>query len=228
MQALLVSHGQPSHPQAGETEIAALAAAVAGHLPGWTLRGVTLASTDGPERLSAALPEALVYPMFMADGWFTGTQLPRRLNGARHRQLAPFGLDPALPGLARRWLAREIAARGWDASEVTLVVAGHGSGKSPRLAEVTRGFAATLGEALGLAETRCGFIEEDPRLADALAGCPETAICLPFFAARRGHVLEDLPAAVTASGFAGAVLDPIGLHPEVPGLIAQSLLGAAD
>ena len=31
--ALIVSHGQPSDPDVGEAEIAALAAAVAAHLP---------------------------------------------------------------------------------------------------------------------------------------------------------------------------------------------------
>lgn len=42
--ALIVSHGQPSDPDVGEAEIAALAAAVAAHLPEAHIEGVTLAA----------------------------------------------------------------------------------------------------------------------------------------------------------------------------------------
>ena len=77
--ALIVSHGQPSDPDVGEAEIAALAAAVAAHLPEARVEGVTLAAEGRIEALSADRPGVLIYPMFMADGWFTQVQLPKRL-----------------------------------------------------------------------------------------------------------------------------------------------------
>jgi len=225
--ALIVSHGQPSAPGAGEAEIATLAAAVAAHLPDARIEGVTLAAEGRIEALSAERPGALIYPMFMADGWFTQVQLPKRLADGAGPQLVSFGLDCTLPMLAATWLRQVCTDRTLEPSDTDLVIAGHGSGKSRRVSEATRAFADRVATDFGPRSVRCGFVEEDPSLTDALSGLGSNAICLPFFAARRGHVLDDLPEAVTASGFEGIVLDPIGLHPDVPKMIADALLWRA-
>ncbi|SHH19006.1 sirohydrochlorin chelatase [Marivita hallyeonensis] len=221
--ALIVSHGQPSDPEVGEAEIAALAADVARHLPEARIDGVTLAAEGRIEALSADRPGALVYPMFMADGWFTQSQLPKRLADGVGPQLVSFGMDCTLPMLAANWCRTVCTENSLDPYKTDLVVAGHGSGKSRRVSDATRRFAEQVADVVKPNSVRCGFVEEDPSLEDALSGLGTNAICLPFFAARRGHVLEDLPAAVAASGFEGIVLDPIGLHPDVPKLIADAL-----
>ena len=225
--ALIVSHGQPSDPDVGEAEIADLAAAVAAHLPEARVAGGTLATPGRIEALSAERPGALIYPMFMADGWFTQVQLPKRLAPGAGPQLPSFGMERALPALAAAWLRATCTDRQLDPYNVDLVVAGHGSGKSRRVSEATRAFADRVAEAFGPASLRCGFVEESPSLREVLSGLGPDAICLPFFAAKRGHVLEDLPEAVAASGFPGILLDPIGLHPEVPKLIAETLRAQA-
>lgn len=221
--ALLISHGQPSDPDVGEAEIAELASAVDALLPEARVEGVTLAAPGRVEALSAERPGALIYPMFMADGWFTRVQLPKRLAKVVGPQLVSFGMDCTLPLLAADWLRAICTDRTLEPSEIDLVIAGHGSGKSTRVSEATHDFARRVADEVQLKSVRCGFVEEDPSLETALTGLPDTAICLPYFAARRGHVLEDLPAAVAASGFTGTVLDPIGLHPEVPQMIADAL-----
>lgn len=227
--AVIVSHGQPSEPEIGEAEIRTLAEAIVPFAPDWDVRGATLAGPGALEAALAGAPDDLVvYPMFMADGWFTQDELPRRLGDAPARRLPPFGLDPALPGFAADWLKAEIASRGWSPATTRLFVAAHGSGRSKRPAEVTRAFAAALGAHLPLAETRCGFVEEEPYLADMARDLGQTSICLPFFAARRGHVLDDLPEALDEVGFAGIRLDPVGLHPGIPAFIARRLQAAAD
>lgn len=223
LEALIVSHGQPSDPDVGEAEIAALAAAVAQHLPDARVDGVTLAAPGRIEALSADRPGALIYPMFMADGWFTQVQLPKRLADGVGPRLVSFGLDCTLPMLAAHWVRQVCADRGFDPKDTDLIIAGHGSGKSRRVSEATNAFAARVAGDVKPRSVRCGFVEEDPSLTDALTGLGENAICLPFFAAKRGHVLDDLPEAVAASGFTGVVLDPIGLHPDVPKMIADAL-----
>jgi sirohydrochlorin ferrochelatase len=221
--ALIVSHGQPSDPDVGEAEIAALAADVAVHLPEARIEGVTLAAEGRIEALSADRPGVLIYPMFMADGWFTQVQLPKRLADGVGPQLVSFGLDCTLPMLAANWLRQVCTDHGFEPYDTDLIIAGHGSGKSRRVSEATRAFADCVAEDFGPKSVRCGFVEEDPSLTEALSGLGADAICLPFFAAKRGHVLDDLPEAVAASEFQGIVLDPIGLHPDVPKMIADAL-----
>ena len=216
--AIIVSHGQPSDPEPAEAELAELAAGVAGLLPGWQLRSATLAA---PGALAKAVKGApgLCYPMFMAGGWFTGVHLPRRLTeagGAGWRILPPFGLDQAVQDLAVRMVA--------EAGGGAVLVAAHGSFRSAAPAAVARALALRL---LAAGATRCEayFIDQTPQIATAL-GFGAGALCLPFFAARGGHVVDDLPKALAEAGFGGRVLTPLGCEARVPGLIAAAVLAA--
>ena len=71
--ALLLSHGQPSDPDPAEAALALLAAQVRGHLPGWQVVSATLAKPGALDAVAGGTP-GLVYPMFMAGGWFTATE----------------------------------------------------------------------------------------------------------------------------------------------------------
>lgn len=227
--ALIVAHGAPADPEPQEAALQALARAVAAGLPGWELRGVTLAAEGALEAALAGLEAPLVYPFFMAEGWFTGTALPRRLAdaGARGaRLLAPFGTDPALPALMSG-AARDAAAEtGIEAAEATLLIAAHGARGARRASATTLAGVAALERLSGFARVLAGFIEEPPFLADA-ARAAGRGVCLPFFALAAGHVVADVPAALAEAGFEGPLLPPIGAHPGVPGLIAAALAGAA-
>lgn len=225
--ALLVSHGQPSEPDVAEVEIASFSDLVAPHLPDFRVEAVTLAKRGRLEEMVAAFETPpLVYPVFMTDGWFTQTALPKRFNGAPATFLRPLGTDLALVDLAVSWLAQELEDRQWYASGTKLIVLGHGSGRSDAPARDTRLFADRVMEKLPFADLRVGFVEEDPSLEDALGGAGGQAIALPFFATKRGHVLDDLPEAYEATAFSGLKLDPIGLHPGIPKMVAASLKAA--
>lgn len=226
--ALIVAHGAPAEPGPQEAAMQALAGRVASHLPGWQVAGATLAA---PGALEAALerlgPGALAYPFFMARGWFTGRELPRRLAlaGAQElRQLAPFGTDPALPALMARVALEAAAQAGLDPARTTLLLAAHGSKVSRTSADTTHAMAADLRRRTPFAVT-VGFVEEPPFLADA-ARIAGPALCLPFFALRAGHVAGDVPEALEQAGFRGPLLPAIGEHPEAARLIAAALLRA--
>lgn len=227
---LIVAHGAPSCPPSQEMQIEDLAARVAA-LAGRVCIGMTLAARKPfaakTARAAAAAGPADIYPFFMADGWFTKTELPRRLAEAglppeRQRIRAPFGKDPGLPALCAARAAAGARAAGIAPEEARLIFAAHGSPRSPRPAEVTREVAEAAAAAAGFAGFSCGFVDEAPGLAEALC-VPGPALCLPFFATRASHVLEDLPEAVAAAGFAGPVLPPIGMDPEIPALIAAAI-----
>lgn len=222
---LIVAHGQPGDPQPQERAIAELAARVAALLPDHAVSGATLAAEGA---LAGAVRDgALVYPMFMAGGWFTRVELPRRLalTGAKGLEiLPPFGADAGLAALALGQLDAVARANGWALSEVAVLLAAHGSGRSRVPAQAAEAFAAALAGVV--ASVRCGFIEEAPYLEDQARGLGAQAICLPFFATHAGHVIEDLPEALAGAGFQGRLLPPLGLAPEVPAMIAAAVRAA--
>ncbi len=212
---LIVAHGQPSDPGPAEAALARVAAAV--ELPGWRVGSATLAA---PGALAAALadlgPDGVVFPMFMAGGWFTRVHLPGQLAAAGAvgwRVLEPFGCLEAVQELA----VQLIAESGADAA----IVAAHGSFKSPVPAAIA-GRVAGMVAARGLGRVAAGFIDQEPRLA-GLVGFGPGSVCLPFFAAEGGHVTDDIPAALAEAGFQGRLLPALGLDARVPGIIAEAV-----
>lgn len=228
--ALIVAHGQPSDPAPAEADLARLTAAVAALLPGWKLGSATLATPGALEQALTGLETPLVFPFFMAEGWFTRSALPTRLLAAGSAdliRLPAFGTMKAVEDLAIRAVRRAVLGREWRIPETVLVLAAHGSGRSRAPAEAAERIAAAVRAALTLREVRLGFIEEEPSVQSVASGVGEQAICLPLFVARWGHVLTDIPAALTGAGFPGPCLAPLGARPEVPAIIAAALREAA-
>lgn len=230
--ALIVAHGQPSDPGPAAAEIAFLAAKVQALMPGWRIRSATLAEEGALAREAAAAGGAgLVYPLFMAGGWFTTTHLPAKLaeaGGAAWRILPPFGLDAGVQALTLT-LAREAAARrGHAPVDLPLLLAAHGSFRSAAPSDVAYAMANRLRLEVGFARVEAAFIDQSPRIVEAAAGFPPGSLVLPFFAARGGHVIDDLPQALDEAGFRGDVLAPVGLDARVPGLIRRALRAAVS
>ena len=227
--AIIVAHGQPSDPAPAEAEIAALATSVAAHLPGWDIRSSTLAAPGALDRAVAGLSAPLIFPFFMADGWFIRAALPDRLAKAGVSDatvLTPFGLLPQVKALAGDAAAAAAQRHGWSCAETVLVIAAHGSGRSPYPAQAAGATAEAIAATHGFAAIRIGFIEEPPYLADEAAHAGLRAICLPLFVARWGHTETDIPEALRKAEFSGVLLDPIGTLPEAPKLIAGAIAGS--
>lgn len=223
IEAAIVAHGQPGDPAPLQRDLEALAGRVGALLPGWRVHGATLADAGSLARLGAV---RLVYPLFMAEGWFTRTEMPRRLKAAGvegFATLRPLGLDPGLPAIGAALAREAAAAAGIDPAGATLVVAGHGSQVSRGSERATRAFAAAL-EGQGWARIECGFIEEAPLLHELRVERP--AVCLPFFATAASHTTGDIPEAWQALGSPGPIAPPVGTAAAVPALIAAALRAA--
>ena len=230
MKALIVAHGQPSDPLPAEAALAALAARVAVHLPGWQVGSATLAA---PGALAAAVarlgPGGRTFPLFMAGGWFVRTHLPARLAEAGGRDwvvLEPLGCDEAVQELAVTLVAEALVAQKLvaEAGPVdSVLVAAHGSGRSSVPAAIARHLAARIKARTGIARVEAAFIDQSPQLAEAFGHGPQS-LCLPFFAAEGGHASDDLPRALKLAGFQGRVLPALGLDPGLPELIARAIL----
>lgn len=223
--ALIVAHGQPGDPAPAEAELARLAVSVAGHLPGWNITSATLADPDALAR-AVNVAKGFVYPMFIADGWFTATHLPARLSaagGADWHILSPFGLDPRVQELAVA-IAKDATL---GQAEPQVLLAAHGSFRSDAPSAVAYAMVEKL-QSAGIRRVETGFIDQSPRIVDVARTFGPEAVCLPFFAAKGGHVITDLPEALAEAGFTGQVLPPLGLDCRVPGLIADALQTAAN
>lgn len=219
----IVAHGQPGDPAPLQAQIETLAARVAALLPGWRVDGATLADPDSLARVRDA---TVILPLFMADGWFTRSEMPRRLKRAGvegARILPPFGADPALPGVGMRLAVDAAQASGIDPADATLVIAGHGSSKSSASADATRDFAASIAAENCFAHVVTGFIEEPPFLRDV--SVDGAAVCLPFFATLASHTTQDIPQDWASVGNRGPITAPVGLAEEVPELLAAALAG---
>lgn len=223
--AIIVSHGQPSNPDIAEVELAHLSQNIRALMPGWTIHSATLAAPDALEKaLQKAGPTPVIYPLFMTDGWFTQSVLPKRIGTPTAHILPPLGVDPSLPDLAHIWLKNILSKQNWQPDQTGLIIAAHGSGRSRNSARDTKQFADAVGQRMGFSDIRLGFIEEHPYLRDAVSNAGVRSVVLPFFASRREHVLDDIPAALNAAQYQGICLDPIGMHADVPMIIADALI----
>ena len=190
-------------------------------MPGREVTSATLAEPGALARAVAGRATGLVYPMFMAGGWFTRVQVPARLAeagvtaGAGGWQvLEPFGCDPAVHDLCVT-LAQETGA-------LELVLAAHGSGRSSVPSDIAGHVARRIAVEAGVRRVAVGFIDQRPQLS-SLTGFGTGAVCLPFFAAKGGHVTDDLPQALAQAGFQGRILPAVGLDERVPGIVAAAI-----
>ena len=225
--AVIVAHGQPSDPEPAEASLAAFAQNVGALAPAVSVHSATLAAPGALETCLDALPDdTAIYPLFMARGWFVTSALPKRVGSRAVRILDPLGIDADLPELAAAALHETLSDRGWPVEETDLVIAAHGSGRSPNPAKVTLDFSTNLGKLMEFNTIRVGFVEQPPSISEAASGLGHMAICLPFFACTGGHVLEDVPSELAHAGFSGAVTSVIGELPPIQKQIADRLTRA--
>ncbi|UWQ92419.1 cobalamin biosynthesis protein CbiX [Rhodobacteraceae bacterium M382] len=227
--AILVAHGQPSAPAPAEAALSQLTQQVQAELPHTRVLSATLAMPGRLEQVcEQAGADALVYPCFMARGWFTNQVLPKRLAGRSTRTTDPLGSDPDLPAMVARFLQAEVEKRGWALPDTDLLLAAHGSARGNSAAEAAYGFAEALSAVADTTRITVGFVEQRPFVTDAAGKCGTQTMCLPFFAQQGDHVRNDITKALQDAGFAGDLLPVVGLLPEIPALIAAGLRRAFD
>ncbi|MBO9432712.1 cobalamin biosynthesis protein CbiX [Ruegeria sp. R13_0] len=225
--AIIVAHGQPSDPEPAEASLATFAAEVNALAADVSVHSATLANSDALEEVMDSLPhDTVIYPLFMAKGWFVTSALPKRIGDRNLRILSPLGTDPMLPDLVSDALKSALKENDWSATASDLIVAAHGSGRSRNPSAVANDFAEQLSQRMTFRSIRVGFVEEPPSISDAANGVSDQSLCLPFFACRGGHVLEDVPEELNKARFRGIVLPVIGELPPIKRQIADTLQAA--
>lgn len=207
---LIVTHGQPSNPDPAEAALAEYAARIQAGVSDCVIRSATLAA---PGKLEAQLANmadgGVIYPLFMADGWFVRTALIKRISEAALDVVVsimpPFGMSAKLPVIAAQHVKTALAKAG--ASKV--LIAAHGSAYGDAPAASARLFLERLRAELPDVELDVGFLEQAPEIAEKARALGAGTICLPFFAMMGDHVRLDVPAALKMGGFDGVVLPSV-------------------
>jgi sirohydrochlorin cobaltochelatase len=193
-------------------------------------------------------PEALVVPLFLAEGYFTRQVLPRELGltgqvterpGCRVRYCAPVGTHPAMAtmilGRAEATADRERI----DRASSALVVIGHGSERSATSGGTVYRLVEELRRTGRWGTVTCGFLDEEPGIATVLDSVRASHVILvPFFVAQGWHTAETIPQDLGLTGEVtrreGRTIyytPPVGILPEMADVIlaiASEESAAAD
>jgi sirohydrochlorin cobaltochelatase len=142
-----------------------------------------------------------VVPVFISEGYFTQTVIPRELelegpvtrrNGLKIHYCDPVGSHPRMTeALLRR--AREVAPN-VPPGTTSLFIVGHGTDLNDNSARAAKEQAARI-RALGeYAEVISSYMEEPPLIADwhKISNQPHVVI-VPFFIADGLHSYQDIP-----------------------------------
>jgi sirohydrochlorin ferrochelatase len=229
---LLAAHGErrAGTDNEGALDLAAALAkrAAANAVAVGFLKG-TPSIADAVQQLSGY--DLLVYPLFLADGYFTRKLLPRQLEEAgaygRGRAiclLPPLGIDPALAELALAEANTVAASQGWPAHRTNLVLLAHGSSNNPASRLATEQMAGTLAARNIFARVRVAFLEELPSLSDAVASLSEPVVVVGLFAGEGMHGGDDAPRLIAQIGRSDVVpAGNIGGFAGLPDVIADTI-----
>lgn len=172
----------------------------------------------------------LIYPFFMAAGYFVNVKIPKRLDDAgltrRCRVLTPLGAAPRLPALIHARAEATARLLGVAAGSCRLLLVGHGSKVARASAEATEMVAARLRELGSFATVATAFLEEAPFLDDVVGSDDRPTVVVGFFNGDGLHAAEDVPEAITSFVGPIAYTGPVGAFAEVSSLIADTISDA--
>jgi sirohydrochlorin cobaltochelatase len=186
-----------------------------------------------PETLAGVhAPTVYLAPFLMAEG-YTLAAIRRKIEaaarpGQRLRICRPVGSHPRLAdAIAARAMATA-AAKAWRPADTALLLVGHGTERHPESDTTTRQHAAQIAVRGGFAEVAVAFLDQAPRVAEALAALSAPrVIAVGLFVDRGEHGEEDIPALLAPAGARAAYAGPIGPDPLVTELILDQMRQAA-
>jgi sirohydrochlorin ferrochelatase len=176
-----------------------------------------------------AASEILVYPMFMSDGHFTRTRLPKLLAEAQrrvpHRRigiLPALGLDPGLARLVADKVTAAARGRGLPDRAVSVALLAHGSASNAASRLATEALGRRIGALGRFAAISCAFLDEPPSLADCVRQLEGPIVVIALLIGDGLHGGEDVPALMRMLDgdvmFGGSV----GAWPEIAGIVSAA------
>ncbi len=198
---------------------------------------VRIACLNGEPELAEALTELgsariSVLPLLMAEG-YSYAALRTQLAAASmdgfvtlHRSL---GTNPRLADLMNRMGQAACRDRGWDPKDSGLVVAAHGTPRTPASSRTAKAHAGAIGSSGTFAKVDVAFLEEPPGLVDVLqALSPMPTAVVGFFFDCGAHGGGDVPKLIEASRTGAVYCGPVGAQHEITDMILDQILDQAQ
>lgn len=201
------------------------------HVAAGTLRSqeLTLDNALRAARNSGASMIA-VYPIFMADGYFTAKVLPDAIAAAGMTELCtvlpPLGLDPQLPDIMLEHALDAALGFALDPLQTRLLVAAHGSKLGQASFRSTERIAARLRARQRFALVETAYLEQSPFLSQQLTNSGLSTLVSGFFSGDGMHAGEDVPGAIAARGAGAHYAGSIGCHPCIAQIIDDAVRAA--
>jgi len=229
---LLAAHGE-RHADADNAGIASLARrlaaeGVAAEVAAGFIKGIPSVG----EAIRAFTPrDVIVYPFFLADGYFTRVALPQLIDKAKADDsahaitvLSPLGLEPALVDVIADEAVAAAHVRRISPQEMTAVLLAHGSTKDGASRIAAGQLADRLRECQRFRDTRVALLEEPPSLADAIADVKGPIVVVGLFAGEGMHGASDAKRLVAELARKDVVLiGPVGLFAGIAAVIAAAV-----
>jgi len=176
--------------------------------------------------------DVVVYPLFLADGYFTRIALPRLIDQARHddsgriiKVLPPLGLEPALVDVIADEAMAAAHVREISPEEITVVLLAHGSASDKASRAAARQLADRLHERRRVREIRVALLEETPSLAEAAKDVCGPVVVVGLFAGEGMHGVEDAKRLVAELAREDVILiGPVGTFAGVAALIGAAVV----
>ena len=229
---LLAAHGE-RHADADNAGVAWLARRLTTEgVAAEVVAGFIKGTPSVGEAIRALTPrDVIVYPLFLANGYFTRVALPRLIDKAKDDDsgraitvLSPLGLEPALVDVIADEAVAAAHARRIPPQEVTAVLLAHGSTKD-RASRIAAGqLADRLRERRRFRDVRLALLEEPPSLADATADVQGPIVVVGLFAGEGMHGASDAGRLVAELARKNVVLiGPVGLFAGIAAVIAAAV-----
>jgi sirohydrochlorin ferrochelatase len=198
-------------------------------------RSVSVALLKAEEQLEDSVaavvqqrPSALViYPYFMADGYFVNQVLKRRVKAMALDVpvlfTEPLGLDPRLPGLIAAAASKVVQSQPEKTKNARLLIVGHGSKISRASAIATEAVASSIRGHSVFKNVETAFLEEAPFLTAQLTASQDPTLVSGFFSSGGMHGAEDVASAIVETGVDATYIGPVGTDPEIASIIRQAI-----
>ena len=165
-------------------------------------------------------PNRLIYPFFMADGFFCNRILPKKIAeatgsdprepGSPAQLLKPFGVSDWLEDAVMGALVRDMDQLGLIGSQPHLLIAAHGASVDRQSSKRANELADSLRQTGYFRDVSCAFLDEAPHLNCVIGTMLPNTLVLPLFNGLGSHSVDDMAALARVAPPQTHFLSPVG------------------